>query len=36
MPFGLYYGQLKRDPYWEPLRQDLQYNKLLTELAPKD
>ena len=35
-PFGIYYGELKRDPFWEPLRQDPRYNKLLAELAPKD
>jgi hypothetical protein len=29
-------GELKRDPWWEPLRQDTRYNKLLAELAPKD
>ena len=33
---GLFnYGTLKRDPYWEPLRQDPRYEKLLAELAPK-
>ena len=31
---GIYYGQLKRDPYWEPLRKDPRYNKLLATLAP--
>lgn len=35
-PGGAYYGYLKRDPYWEPLRQDPRYEKLLTELAPRD
>ncbi|MFY9987500.1 MAG: hypothetical protein WAK31_22275 [Chthoniobacterales bacterium] len=34
-PNGIYYGQLKRDPYWEPLRQDPRYEKLLAGLAPK-
>jgi len=34
MPFGLKYGQLKRDPYWEPLRKDPRYEKLVAELAP--
>jgi TolB-like protein/Tfp pilus assembly protein PilF len=34
MPNGIFYGQLKRDPYWEPLRQDPRYEKLLAELAP--
>lgn len=32
---GICYGQLKRDPYWEPLRQDPRYEKLLGELAPR-
>lgn len=36
MPFGLKYGQLKRDPYWDPLRKDPRYDKLLAELAPRD
>ena len=35
-PGGLYFGQLKRDPYWEPLRKDPRYNELLAELAPKN
>ena len=35
-PGGVYYGQLKRDPYWEPFRQDPRYEKLLAELAPKE
>jgi TolB-like protein len=35
-PYGIYYGQLKREPYWEPLRQDPRYEKLLAELAPRD
>ena len=36
MPFGVYYGQLKLDPYWDPLRKDPRFDKLLAELAPKD
>jgi serine/threonine protein kinase len=36
MPFGLTYGNLKRDQCWEPLRKDPRYNKLLAELTPKD
>jgi hypothetical protein len=36
IPNGIYYGQLKRDPYWEPLRQDPRFDKLLAELAPRD
>ena len=35
-PNGLYYGQLKRDPYWDPLRKDPRFDKLLAELAPRD
>ena len=33
---GIFYGQLKGDPYWEPLRKDPRYEKLLAELAPRD
>jgi hypothetical protein len=33
---GIYYGQLKRDPYWEPLRKDPRYEKLLAQLAATD
>jgi serine/threonine protein kinase len=36
VPGGIFYGQLKRDPYWEPLRKDPRYEKLLAELAPRD
>jgi hypothetical protein len=35
-PNGIYYGELKRDPYWDPLRKDPRFEKLLAELAPKD
>ena len=35
-PNGIYYGELKLDPHWEPLRQDPRYQKLLAELTPKD
>jgi serine/threonine protein kinase/Tfp pilus assembly protein PilF len=34
MPGGVYYGQLKREPYWDPLRSDPRFEKLLTGLAP--
>ena len=30
------YGLLKLDPYWDPLRNDPRFNKLLAELAPRD
>jgi serine/threonine protein kinase len=36
LPAGIFYGELKRDPWWEPLRQDPRYNRLLDKLAPKD
>jgi hypothetical protein len=36
MPCGIFYGSLKCDPYWEPLRKDSRYEKLLAELAPRD
>jgi hypothetical protein len=35
IPRGVYYGQLKLDPLWDPLRKDPRFDKLLTELAPK-
>ena len=36
IPDGLYYGSLKLDPSWDPLRKDPRFDKLLAELAPKD
>jgi serine/threonine protein kinase len=36
LPNGLYYGQLKREPYWAPLRPDPRYQELLAALAPRD
>jgi serine/threonine protein kinase/tetratricopeptide (TPR) repeat protein len=35
-PNGLFYGQLKLDRYWDPLRKDRRFEKLLAELAPRD
>jgi TolB-like protein/Tfp pilus assembly protein PilF len=35
IPRGVYYGQLKKDPLWDPLRKDARFDKLLAELAPK-
>jgi hypothetical protein len=32
----LNYGDLKTNPIWDPLRKDPRFDKLLTELAPKD
>jgi TolB-like protein/Tfp pilus assembly protein PilF len=36
IPHGIYYGQLKVDQLWTPIRQDPRYEKLLADLAPKD
>jgi serine/threonine protein kinase/Tfp pilus assembly protein PilF len=36
VPFGLHYGELKVSPFWDPLRKDPRFDKLLAELAPKD
>jgi hypothetical protein len=35
-PGGIYYGQLKRETYWDPLRKDPRFDQLLTELAPTE
>ena len=35
-PNGLFYGELERNPYWNPLRKDPRFDKLLAELAPCD
>ena len=36
LPNGIYYGNLKGDPYWEPLRKDPRFAKLTAKLAPKE
>jgi hypothetical protein len=36
MPNGVFYGDLKRSPFWDPLRQDPRFEKLVAELAPRD
>ena len=36
MPAGFFYGQFKLDPYWDPIRKDPRFEKLLADLAPKD
>ena len=36
VPCGIYYGDLKLDRYWDPLRRDPRFDKLLSELAPDD
>jgi TolB-like protein/tetratricopeptide (TPR) repeat protein len=35
-PLGIYYGQLKADQLWTPIRQDPRFQKLLADLAPRD
>ncbi len=33
-PYGIYYGHLKVDPLWDPLRKDPRFDQLLAQLAP--
>ncbi len=33
---GVYYGDLKLDPAWDPLRSDPRFEKIVASLAPKD
>jgi tetratricopeptide (TPR) repeat protein len=35
-PGGVFYGELKLDPAWDPLRKDPRFGKLLAQLAPKE
>jgi serine/threonine protein kinase/Tfp pilus assembly protein PilF len=35
-PSGICFGQLKREGYWDPLREDPRFEKLLAELAPRE
>ncbi len=36
LPAGVYYGGLKLDPQWDPLRGDPRFEKIVASLAPKD
>jgi TolB-like protein/Tfp pilus assembly protein PilF len=36
IPSGVFYGSVKLDPLWDPLRKDPRFDKLLAELAPPD
>ena len=33
-PHGIYYGQLKKSPLWDPLRKDPRFDEFLAQLAP--
>ncbi len=35
VPFGINYGELKVLPYWDPLRSDPLFEKIVASLAPK-
>ena len=35
-PSGLTYGELKLLPFWDPLRSDPRFEKIVQSLAPKD
>jgi hypothetical protein len=35
-PGGVCYGELAFDPFWDPLRKDPRFDKLLAQLAPHD
>jgi hypothetical protein len=35
LAIGLTYGQLKLLPYWDPLRGDPRFEKIVASLAPK-
>jgi serine/threonine-protein kinase len=34
-PNGATYGELKLDPFWDPLRGDARFEKIVASLAPK-
>jgi hypothetical protein len=36
VPNALYYGELKLEPAWDPLRSNPRFNQLLAQLAPND
>jgi hypothetical protein len=35
LPNRLHYGQLKLHPFWDPLRGDPRFEKIVNSLAPK-
>ena len=36
IPSGLHYGSLRLHPFWDPLRGDPRFEKIVAALAPKD
>ena len=36
VPNAVYYGELKLETEWDPLRKDPRFEKLLAQLAPND
>jgi TolB-like protein/Tfp pilus assembly protein PilF len=36
IPSGLHYGSLRLHPFWDPLRGDPRFEKIVADLAPKD
>jgi TolB-like protein/Flp pilus assembly protein TadD len=36
IPAGAHYGQLRLDPFWDPLRGDPRFEKIVASLAPKE
>ena len=36
LPAGLHYGELKLHPFWDPLRGDPRFDKIVASLAPKE
>jgi hypothetical protein len=36
IPAGAHYGELRLDPFWDPLRGDPRFEKIVASLAPKE
>ena len=36
IPVGAHYGELRLDPFWDPLRGDPRFEKIVASLEPKD
>jgi serine/threonine-protein kinase len=35
LPAGVSYGEIRLDPFWDPLRSDPRFEKIINSLAPK-